>query len=113
MKLSTIKKLLTILILTISISLFSQQTPDNKYDLGGNIDFMTLSDAGILIVGHGKGLAGIKPGQDALVFNFEDYGKVKQEEVVIIPNTPYVTEYSKHINAMIIGYHLLINFITY
>ncbi len=72
--------------------LFAQkaEAPEYQYDIGGSIDKMTLTSAGVLIVNHGKGLAGIKPGQSGLVFNFSDYGKVKEDELFIVPNTPYV-----------------------
>ncbi|GAA4932458.1 hypothetical protein GCM10023314_00960 [Algibacter agarivorans] len=66
------------------------ETPDFTYDIGGKIDQMTLTSSGVMLITHGKGLAGVKPGQDGLVFNFDDYGKVKQEEIFIVPNTPYV-----------------------
>ncbi|GGD12760.1 hypothetical protein GCM10011368_13420 [Hyunsoonleella pacifica] len=66
------------------------ETPNFTYDLGGKIEQMTLTSSGVMLITHGKGLAGIKPGQESLVFNFDDYGKVKQEEIYIVPNTPYV-----------------------
>ncbi|UKM64816.1 PQQ-binding-like beta-propeller repeat protein [Flavobacteriaceae bacterium GSB9] len=66
------------------------EAPDFKYELDGNIEKMTLTSSGVLLITHGKGLAGIKPGQDGLLFNFNDYGKVKEEEVYIVPNSPYV-----------------------
>jgi len=31
--------------------------------LGGSIEKMTVTDSGVLLITHGKGLAGIKPGQ--------------------------------------------------
>lgn len=66
------------------------ETPNQTYDLGGKIEKMTLTSSGVLLITHSNGLAGIKPGQEGLVFNFNDYGKVKEEEINIIPNTPYV-----------------------
>lgn len=75
---------------TTSLIAQKAETPDHNYDIGGKIDYMTLTEAGVLLVAHGNGLAGIKPGQEGLVFNFDDYGKVKQEELFIVPNTPYV-----------------------
>ncbi|MFC4722334.1 hypothetical protein ACFO5O_08375 [Geojedonia litorea] len=65
-------------------------SPNYTYDVGGNIEKMILTDSGVLLITHNSGLAGIKPGEAALVFNFDDYGKVKEEEINIIPNTPYV-----------------------
>jgi len=66
------------------------EAPNYTYDVGGNIEKMILTDSGVLLVTHGNGLAGIKPGKEGLVFNFDDYGKVKEEELNIIPSTPYV-----------------------
>ncbi len=37
--------------------------------MGGSIEKMTVTDSGVLLITHGKGLAGIKPGQKELVFN--------------------------------------------
>src|SRR3954447_10677059 len=82
--------LFTSVLLTNAIQAQKSETPNYKYDLGGNIEKMILTDSGVLLVTHGNGLAGIKPGQEGLVFNFDDYGKVKEEELNIIPNTPYV-----------------------
>jgi len=87
-----IKSIMMIALFLSTTSLIAQkaETPDHNYDIGGKIDYMTLTEAGVLLVAHGNGLAGIKPGQEGLVFNFDDYGKVKQEELFIVPNTPYV-----------------------
>lgn len=83
--------LLLVYILMVSVGQAQKaETPDFTYDLGGKIDQMTLTTSGVMLITHGKGLAGIKPGQEGLVFNFDDYGKVKQEEIFIVPNTPYV-----------------------
>lgn len=83
---------LLVFLLAGSLMLNAQkaETPDFTYDLGGKVDQMTLTSSGVMLVTHGKGLAGVKPGQEGLVFNFDDYGKVKQEEIFIVPNTPYV-----------------------
>jgi hypothetical protein len=91
MKTRLIKNLAIVVFFLSSTSLFAQkaETPDHTYDVG-KIDYMTLTQAGVLLVAHADGLAGIKPGQEGLVFNFDDYGKVKQEELYIVPNTPYV-----------------------
>lgn len=86
------QKLLSV-VFVLSITFTTAQkaeTPDYQYELGGKIDYMTLTEAGVLLVAHGNGLAGIKPGKEGLVFNFDDYGKVKQEELYVVPGTPYV-----------------------
>lgn len=75
---------------TLMVNAQKAETPNFTYDLGGKIEQMTLTSSGVMLITHGKGLAGIKPGQEGLVFNFDDYGKVKQEEIYVVPNTPYV-----------------------
>jgi len=69
---------------------FAQQTPDAEFKLNGNIQYMKLTDAGVLLVANGDGFAGIKPDSNQLHFNFQDYGKVKEDEVELVPNSPYV-----------------------
>jgi hypothetical protein len=88
---SLLKMNLLVLFLSISSANLAQksETPDFKYDIGGTIDKMTLTQAGILLANHSNGLAGIKPGEENLVFNFKDFGKIKQEELEIVPNSPY------------------------
>lgn len=66
------------------------EAPNYTYNFNGKIDFMKLTDSGVLVVANGDGFAGIKPGQDNLHFNFSDYGKVKEEELDFIPLSPYV-----------------------
>ena len=86
-----LKNNLIIALLISTVSMMAQKSdPNFTYDVGGNIEKMTVTDSGVLLITHGKGLAGIRPGQKDLVFNFDDYGKVKEEEINIIPNTPYV-----------------------
>ncbi|MCC4212878.1 PQQ-binding-like beta-propeller repeat protein [Leeuwenhoekiella parthenopeia] len=72
--------------------LFAQkaETPDYTYDVGGNINNMTLTLAGTMVVSTSDGLVGIKPGSNELVFKFTDYGSVKPEEVTYIPASPYL-----------------------
>lgn len=79
-----------IIILFCSFSNLVAQSPENTYKLDGKINFMKLTDAGVLLIAHGNGLAGIRPGENKLVFDFKDYGAVKEEELQFIPNSPYV-----------------------
>lgn len=73
-------------------SLFGQkaEAPSNSYELGAKINEMTITEGGTVVVATNDGLVGIKPGQDGLLFNFTDYGKVKPEELNFIPRAPYV-----------------------
>lgn len=88
-------KQLALVVLLISASLFmghsqNAETPDFSYDLGAKINDMTITVAGTVVVATNDGLVGIKPGENELLFNFTDYGKVKPEELNFIPMSPYV-----------------------
>lgn len=71
-------------------SSFAQTTPTNTYTIDGKINFMKLTDTGILLIAHNDGFAGIKPESNKLIFDFKDYGSVKEEELQFILATPYV-----------------------
>jgi len=73
-------------------SVFAQkaETPDGTYDLGANINEMTLTQGGILVVATNDGLAGIDPKKSTPVFTFNNFGKLKPEETDFIPNSPYI-----------------------
>lgn len=72
--------------------MYSQKAeqPDFTYDLGAKINETTLTQGGTLVVATNNGLAGVKPGAIAPIFNFTDYGRVKPEELFFVPNAPYV-----------------------
>ncbi len=87
------RKVSIILIALLSANItFSQKTdkPDYSYDMGGKIESMKLTEAGVLIVVGGGGLAGIKAGEAKPHFVFKDYGKVKEEELEYVPASPYL-----------------------
>lgn len=88
--LHSIKSLLCVLLLTGSLFAQKAQTPDYTYDVGGNINDMTLTLAGTMVVSTNDGLVGIKPGSNEPVFKFTDYGSVKPEEVTYVPASPYL-----------------------
>lgn len=87
-----IKTLLTLVLLISATVTKAQkaQQPDNNYSLGSNINEMTLTEGGTLVVATNDGLVGIKPGTNELLFNFTDYGRVKPEELFYVPQAPYV-----------------------
>ena len=87
-----IKSLVIVVLLLSATSLYAQkaETPDNSYDLGAKINEMTITEGGTVVVATNDGLVGIKPGQDGLLFNFTDYGRVKPEELTFVPRAPYV-----------------------
>lgn len=81
---------LLVMVVLFSFSQTIAQSPQNTYKLDGSINFMKLTDPGILLVAHGNGLAGIRPGENKVFFDFKDYGSVKEEELQFVPNSPYV-----------------------
>lgn len=83
-------KIVCLTFLLVTSKNLAQTTPNYSYKLDAKINFMKLTDAGILLIAHNDGFAGIKPDVDKLVFNFKDYGSVKEEELEFIPATPYV-----------------------
>jgi len=84
--------LLILFFIGCSIIGYSQkaEAPNWTYDVGGKINEMYLTEAGTLVVASNDGLIGIKPGNDKLLFNFTEYGRVKPEELTFIPQSPYV-----------------------
>ncbi|MEM5567035.1 PQQ-binding-like beta-propeller repeat protein [Psychroserpens sp. AS72] len=87
-----IKSLVIVVFVMNATSLNAQkaETPDHNYELGAKINEMTITEGGTVVVATNDGLVGIKPGQDGLLFNFTDYGRVKPEELNFIPRAPYV-----------------------
>tara|TARA_R110000850_G_scaffold182360_1_gene307796 strand:+ start:54678 stop:56540 length:1863 start_codon:yes stop_codon:yes gene_type:complete len=92
LQINIIKSLLPALLLVCAGQLYSQKAeqPDFTFDLGAKINETTLTQGGTLVVATNDGLAGIKPGVTAPIFNFTDYGRVKPEELFFVPNAPYV-----------------------
>lgn len=92
MLLIQINKLMMLTLFVSATSLFAQkaETPDHNYELGAKINDMTITDGGTVVVATNDGLVGLKPGQDELLFNFTEYGKVKPEELTFVPQAPYV-----------------------
>lgn len=68
----------------------SAEQPDFRYDTGAKINEMTLTQGGTMVVATNSGLVGIKPGNQALLFNFTEYGRVKPEELTFVQGAPYV-----------------------
>ncbi|WP_323789366.1 PQQ-binding-like beta-propeller repeat protein [Psychroserpens sp.] len=87
-----LKSLVIVAFLMNATSLLAQkaEAPDHSYDFGAKINEMTITEGGTVVVATNDGLVGIKPGQDGLLFNFTDYGRVKPEELNFIPRAPYV-----------------------
>lgn len=66
------------------------EAPDYQYNVGAKINDMVITDGGTMVIASNDGLVGIKPGSSDLLFNFTTYGRVKPEELTIVPNSPYL-----------------------
>jgi hypothetical protein len=86
------KSLVMVAFVLNATSLFAQkaEAPDHNYQLGAKINEMTITEGGTVVVATNDGLVGIKPGENELLFNFTDYGRVKPEELFYVPRAPYV-----------------------
>lgn len=83
--------LLLIGILTVNVTTAQKaETPEHTYDLGANINEMTLTVGGILVAATNEGLVGIDPKQTEPIFTFNNFGKLKPEETEFIPASPYI-----------------------
>lgn len=87
---SVLRIVVFLLLLNTIIVSAQKSEPNFTYNLGGKINMMKLTEAGVLVVANGEGLVGIKPGASQPHFNFTDYGKVKPEELNFIPFSPYL-----------------------
>ncbi|MCE7054163.1 PQQ-binding-like beta-propeller repeat protein [Algoriphagus sp. AGSA1] len=84
------KYILLLIAPLIALGAMGQTSPQFIYDIGGKIEKMQLTDAGVLLVNGSSGLAGIRPGASDPHFVFEEYGKIKEDEIEIVPLSPYV-----------------------
>lgn len=85
-----IKKLTMLALFMSAASLIAQQAPDQRYELGAKINDMIITDGGTVIAATNDGLVGVKLGQEGLLFNFTDYGKINEKEFEILSGVPYV-----------------------
>ena len=66
MKTQIFKTIAVSALLGSHIFMFGQKAPDSEFKMDGNIQFMKLTDAGVLLVANGDGFAGIN--QKAISF---------------------------------------------
>jgi len=82
--------IIAFILIAISVNAQKAEAPNTIYDFGANINEMTLTVGGILVVATNDGLVGIIPTQKEPVFTFNTFGKLKPEETDFIPNSPYI-----------------------
>ncbi len=91
--LKSMKKIFLTLGLLLNIGLsFAQQTlqATYSYQIPDDIQTMNLAPGGILLVGSDDGLTAIEAHKKEVLYQYNAMGKLKPEEVSLIPGTPYV-----------------------
>lgn len=83
--------ILTLTILTLAWAPFviRAQTPQT-YDLGAKFEEMVVMPGGVLIVGTSDGLLGIEAHKAGILYKYSDLGRIKAEEIEILPGTPWI-----------------------
>ena len=108
--------LLLVGILMVNVTVAQKaEAPEHTYDLGANINEMTLTVGGILVAATNDGLVGIDPKQSTPIFTFNNFGKLSPEETDFIPASPYIVV-SQGANSKFAGIaktkRAVINYIT-
>ena len=87
--LGILKKCVVVALVLSATSLIAQ-APDHQYDFDGQVKWMLLHESGTLIASTGEALVGIKPNQSNLHFKLDRLKKVKEENLELVPGTPYL-----------------------
>jgi hypothetical protein len=84
---------LSLLAATCMSLAFAQKGITSKYtyQIPDDIEMMEVAPGGILLVGSADGLSGIEAHSDKVLYTYTKMGKIKPEEMQIIPNTAYIT----------------------
>jgi len=88
------KKLIVSIIiigLTFGEHIIAQNTiADLEVNISSKINSLELTDAGTIILSTNDGIAGVFHENAEPVFEFNDYGKIKEDSYYMVPNSPYL-----------------------
>jgi hypothetical protein len=88
------KKLIILLVaigLTYGQNLRAQNTQaDLKVNISSKVNSLQLTDAGTVILSTNDGLVGVYHENSEPVFEFTEYGKIKEDAYYMVPNSPYM-----------------------
>lgn len=62
----------------------------NTFNLPGSIETFDKAPGGFLLVGTSEGLSGIESTSNSVKYTYTKMGKIKADEMQLIPNTPYI-----------------------
>jgi hypothetical protein len=83
--------ILLVLSLLISFWVSAQKTPaDLTVNVSSKINSLELTDAGTVILNTNDGLVGVYHQKTEPVFEFTEYGKIKEDAYYLVPNSPYL-----------------------
>ena len=87
------KAIVSLCLLFSATILIAQNTISQKYQytIPGKIEMIEKMPGGIVLVGTSEGLSGLEAHTDKVIFNYTKMGKIKAEEMTVIPNTAYIT----------------------
>ncbi len=83
---------LSMLLFLSAIMLNAQNTikESNVFSMDGNVETMKIAPGGMLLVGTSDGLSVIEAHNNKVVFQYNAFGKIKPEELMLLDNLIYV-----------------------
>lgn len=86
------QSIFTVLVAMLAFFIADAQktTPDVSIEVGSAVNSLQLTDAGTVVLNTNDGLVGVFHESDKPVFQFTEYGKLKEEEYYMMPNSPYM-----------------------
>lgn len=87
------KAIVSLCLLFSATLLIAQNTISQKYQytIPGKIEMIEKMPGGIVLVGTSEGLSALEAHTDKVIFTYTKMGKIKAEEMTVIPNTAYIT----------------------
>lgn len=89
------KIILVVLTLIVATNSFSQKANDWTKNFDSKIKWYKITDAGILVICTKEALYGINPTDGNQIWKDEDVENIKEEEVKIVENTPYIAVFKQ------------------
>ena len=87
--------MLTTLTILVFMSSFAQNANDWKMNFDSTIKWYKITAPGILVVCTKDALHGINPTDGKEIWKDEDVQNIKEEEVKVVPNTPYIAVFKQ------------------
>ncbi|MCF8254693.1 MAG: hypothetical protein K9J84_08965, partial [Bacteroidia bacterium] len=99
------KILLSIGLIGLATALLAQTNLTQKYQypISGSIEMIEKMPGGIALIGSSDGISGIEAHSNEVKYTYTKMGKIKPEEMQIIPNTSYII-LSRGYSKLVIDY---------